>query len=103
MKHLSNRLKAGAVIFAIVLVFFTNYKDAKATTLFIDYYWFYDEPATDFTGIDNTKPYMENLTGCTGFMAVCLYGYQAEDFNTYGVPSSGLKSNHGVPVIIREI
>ncbi len=100
MKHLSNRLKAGAVIMAIALVFFTNNEEAKATTLFIDYYWFYDEAATDFTGIDNTKPYMVDLTGCNGTIFVCVYGYEASDFNTYGLPSSGLKPGHGAPVTI---
>jgi hypothetical protein len=103
MKQLSNQLKAGAVIMALALAFFTNIKQSKAAPFLIDYYWFYDDAATNFTGLDNTKPYMQDLTGCSGSSTVCLYGYQAEDFNTYGVPSSGLKSNHGAPVIIQEI
>lgn len=86
-----------------MFAFLTNVKQAKAVTFQINYYWFYDEAATDFTGIDNTKPYMVDLTGCSGSMAICLYGYRAEDFNTYGVPSSGLKSNHGAPVTINQV
>ena len=100
MKLVSNRFKAGVLIMAIALAFFTNIKQSKATLLLIDYYWFNDEAATDYTGIDNTKPYMVDLTGCTGNIYVCVYGYDASDFNTYGVPSSGLRPGHGIPATI---
>ncbi len=103
MKKLSNFLKGSVVFLAVVFAFFTSMKQAKAVTFEIDYYWFYDEAATSYTQIDNTISYMKDLTGCTGINAICLYGYRADDFNTYGVPSSGLKTNHGAPVTIKEV
>jgi hypothetical protein len=93
----------GAVIMAIALVFFTNTQKAKAVTLLPDYYWFYDEAATDYTWIDNTVPYMVDTTGCTGGTVYpCVYGYLASDFNEFGVHESGLKPDHGSPYIIYE-
>jgi hypothetical protein len=103
MKQLSNRLKTGAVILAVAFAVFTNVKTTKAGALKIDYFWFYDEAATSFTDIDNTISFMEGVTGCTGASYDCVYGYRAEDFNEYGNVLSGLKTNHGAPVILKEI
>ncbi|MES2374866.1 MAG: hypothetical protein V4557_19975 [Bacteroidota bacterium] len=103
MKQLSNRLKVGAVILAVAFAVFANVKKTEAATVRIDYFWFYDEAATSFTCIDNTIPFMEDLTGCTGSSYDCVYGYRAEDFNEWGNALSGLKTEHSSPIVLKEI
>jgi hypothetical protein len=104
MKKLFNRLKAVAFVLAVALAVFTNVKKTSAATLQVDYFWFTEYMGNYyFTGIDNTKPYMQDLTGCTGTSYVCLYGFRPEDFNEYGNPSSGFIANPSTPVVIREI
>jgi hypothetical protein len=64
-------------------------------------YWFV---GTTYTGRQNTHAAEVPLSGCPDMGALhCEDGYDDNDFNTPGVPTSGLKSGATINDVIRKV
>jgi len=104
MKRKSYLLSAGILLLALFVIFifsFFSAKTVKPAVVLELRYWFTDEAADNFTGRDETIPSEQAITGCTGSTYDCEYGYLASDFQVTGYPSSGLKSGHLPPYVIK--
>lgn len=94
-------LIAGAVILGIVTTAFTirpsKKEDEKKQ---VSLYWFV---GTTYTGRQNTHTNEVPLSGCPDAGSVhCEDGYDANDFNTTGDPTSGLKPGATINDFIRK-
>ena len=66
----------------------------------VSLYWF---TGTSYTGRQNTRAVEKPLSGCPDSgIAHCEDGYDANDFNTVGVPTSGLKVGATINDFIRK-
>jgi len=94
-------LIAVTVLFAVIASAFTlksakKESDTKQTSL----YWFV---GSTYTGRQNTHTNEVPLSGCPDMGSVhCEDGYDANDFNTTGDPTSGLKSGATINDFIRK-
>ncbi len=66
----------------------------------VSLYWFV---GSSYTGRQNTHANEVPLSGCPDVGAVhCENGYDSNDFNTVGVPTSGLKAGATINDFIRK-
>ena len=80
-----------AIVFAMSSAFAVKGNAERDKRQATTYYWYDDATSTYQTS--NTISNEESRTGCMRSATGCEKGYSADQFNTPGQPSSGLKAN----------